>query len=382
MVAELDYTEKSLLESLLKEAFSKKLAGASHSPKNCLFIAEAGVNHNGNMAKAHELIEVAADAGAHVVKFQLFSPEALTVKQAPMATYQKEALQNNALKENSSNSQQKMLQKLALKPEQMKTLKHYADKQGILFLCTPFDPASAEFLINELKLPVLKLSSGDLTYWPMMKTLAQQQIPLLLSTGMASLQEVKAVLDNLKPLYQSPLAKNIGLFHCVSAYPAPTEAINLRAIETMAKAFNPIAVGYSDHTLGLEVPLAAVALGARLIEKHFTLDKTLEGPDHKASLEPEELKALVAGIITIEDALGNGIKAPHPCEADVMQVGRRSIVATQNLPSGHKLCEADLTCKRPATGISPLAWEATLGQRLRQPILADTPLEPSHLTPG
>lgn len=325
-------------------------------------IAEAGVNHNGSMTMAKELIDGAKLAGADAVKFQLFDPDKLTAKSAPMAQYQQQRSDEGV------QSQKDLLASLVLKPAQFTELAEYAANVGILFLCTPFDAESAEFLVHELGVPCLKLSSGEVTNLPMLRALSALNCPVLLSSGMANLAEVHAAVEGL----QSVNPVDIGLFHCVSAYPAPLDAINLKAMQTMAKAFPQFPVGYSDHSLGLTMPIAAVALGARLIEKHFTLDTTLAGPDHAASLTVAELTDMVREIRVVDAALGSGIKSPHSCEKDCIAVARRSLVAAKDLPKGHILSLDDIVAKRPGTGISPMLIDRLIGLPLPEAIAGDT----------
>ena len=325
-------------------------------------IAEAGVNHNGSMSMAKELIDGAKFAGADAVKFQLFDPNKLTAKSAPMAQYQQERA------DAGNQSQKDLLASLVLKPAQFAELAEYATQQGILFLCTPFDIESAEFLVHELGVPCLKLSSGEVTNLPMLRALSALNTPVLLSSGMANLAEVQAAVEGLQSV--NPI--DIGLFHCVSAYPAPLEAINLKAMQTMAEAFPQFPVGYSDHSLGLTMPIAAVALGARLIEKHLTLDTALPGPDHAASLTIDELADMVRDIRVVEAALGSGVKTPHACEQDCIAVARRSLVAARDLPKGHILSLDDIVAKRPGTGISPMRIDELIGVPLPEAIAYDT----------
>lgn len=332
-------------------------------------IAEAGVNHNGDVELARALIDAAVLARADAVKFQLFEPEKLTVKSAPLASYQ---AQNTNGEE---DTQQDMLRKLVLSRETFAELKAYADSRGITFLCTPFDAESAAYLHRQLKLPLLKISSGELTNLPFLEQLAGLNTPLILSTGMASLDEVQQAVETVRRHSTAPLS----LLHCTSAYPAPPDAVNLRAIQTLADAFPDCAVGYSDHTQGIHISIAAVAMGARIVEKHFTLDKSLPGPDHKASLSISELTTMVKGIRDLEQALGNGIKQPQPCERDCIAVARRSLVTARDLRAGHILGRDDLTTKRPGTGISPVKLPSVLGRALKTALPEDTLLLPEML---
>lgn len=321
-------------------------------------IAEAGVNHNGELSLAKKLIEGAKEAGADAVKFQLFDPEKLAATSTPLAKYQ----QNE-----NANTQLELLKPLALPPEAFKELQRFCEQVGILFLCTPFDEDGARFLQQELQVPAFKISSGDVTNLPFLRLLSSLGIPVMLSTGMATLSEVAQAVDALRSRLHPPLA----LLHCVSAYPAPAEAVNLNAVGTLKKAFPDCVIGYSDHSLGLHIPVAAVAKGARIVEKHFTLDQSLPGPDHRASLTIPELKTMVAAIREVENALGNGVKQPHPIEADCIRVARKSLVARHDLPAGHILTERDLLAKRPGTGLSPALLERVLGKPLRRALCRD-----------
>ncbi len=325
-------------------------------------IAEAGVNHNGSMELAKHLIDGAKKAGADAVKFQLFDPEKLTSKAAPLAAYQVKNQQNA-----TTDSQQELLKALALPPETFRELQQYAVQQEILFLCTPFDEGSARFLHEELQLPCLKISSGELTNLPFLEMLSGLNTPILLSTGMGTLDEVHQAVAALRKMHQAPL----GLLHCVSSYPAPVEAVNLRAMKTLQHAFPDCVIGYSDHTLDKHVSLAAVALGARIIEKHFTLDTTLPGPDHKASLTVDELTLMIRQIREIEHALGDGIKRPQSCEMDCIAVARKSLVAARDLPAGHVLLAEDIVIKRPGTGIAPARLGQLIGVRLPMAVSQD-----------
>jgi N-acetylneuraminate synthase len=335
-------------------------------------IAEAGVNHNGDLNLARQLIDGAFEAGADAVKFQLFEPSLLASQFAPLAVYQAMASEKPAL------SQLELLRGLALAPKDFIELQAYAQKVGILFLCTPFDEKSADFLHTELKLPCLKLGSGELTNLPYLSMLGRLNTPLILSTGMGTLAEIKTAVACVQEASLLGADAPIALTHCVSAYPAPFNALNLHACQTMAQAFPNCVVGYSDHSPGIHASVAAVALGARIIEKHFTLDKTLPGPDHQASLTVEELKMMIQQIRDIEIALGDGNKAPQPIELDCLQVARKSLVAAHNLPVGHRLTAKDILIKRPGTGIPPAGLEKLIGLTLLQSIQEDA-LFPTEL---
>ena len=327
----------------------------------CLVIAEAGVNHDGDPALALELVRAAAAAGADAVKFQTFLPEELVASGAPKAAYQLE-------RTGAGESQLEMLRKLALPAQVLPRLRDEASRLGLLFLSTPFDLASARAL-RELGVPGFKVGSGDATHLPFLEELAGYGLPLLVSTGMCTLEEVEQLVAAVAAAGDPPLA----LLHCTSAYPAPSDQANLRAIPTL-RMVHAGPVGYSDHSLGSEVALAAVALGASILEKHLTLDRGRPGPDHAASLEPGELAGLVAAVRRLEASLGDGVKRPAPCEEDVRRVARRSIVAARDLPAGTVLGRGDLACKRPGGGLPPAALPGLVGRRLRAPLVRDAPL--------
>lgn len=323
----------------------------------CFVIAEAGVNHNGNMDLARKLIDVAAKSGAHAVKFQTFKTELLVTKTAPKADYQTKNTGN-------SDSQDVMLRKLELSLEAHRELQDYSQKSGILFLSTPFDECSAD-LLDSLNVPAFKISSGEITNLPFLNHIAKKGRPVILSTGMATLGEVQTAVKALNDGGNIPIA----LLHCVSNYPARAEDTNLRAMRTMEQAFG-VCIGYSDHTLGNEVSLAAVALGACIIEKHFTLDRSLPGPDHAASAEPAELNALVSGIKAVQSALGHGRKEPTASEANTASVARRSIVAGRDIPAHAILEREGLQMLRPGTGLPPALLPYVIGRKARRPIKA------------
>ena len=330
-----------------------RLGGRPIGPGHpCFVIAEAGVNHNGDPAVAHRLIDVAADAGADAVKFQTFDPERLVTAAAPKAAYQ---LANTG----ATESQLAMLRRLVLAPEALEPLAAHAASRGLLFLSTPFDEGSAD-LLETLGVPAFKISSGEVTNHPFLEQLARKGKPLLLSTGMSTLAEVAEAVEAVRAGGGPPLA----LLHCVSNYPAAPAECNLRAMETMRRAFG-VPVGWSDHTEGLRVSLAAVAAGASLLEKHFTLDRGLPGPDHRASLEPGELAALVTAVRETESTLGDGDKRPMASEAAIAAVVRRSVHAARALPAGHVLAEDDLVALRPGTGLPPAMRRRLVGRTLR-----------------
>jgi N,N'-diacetyllegionaminate synthase len=287
-------------------------------------IAEAGVNHNGSLELAQKMIDAAVETGADAVKFQTFKAEKIVSRYAPKAKYQKKTTA-------AGESHLEMIKKLELDAADHQALIDYCKKKNIRFLSSPFDLESID-LLNELGLNIFKIPSGEITNLPYLRKIGALKKEIILSTGMADLGEIEDALDVL--IKAGTARKNITVLHCNTEYPTPYEDVNLKAMETMGLAFPGIKVGYSDHTLGIEVPIAAVAMGATVIEKHFTLDKNMEGPDHKASLEPEELKAMVHAIRNIEKALGNGIKKPSPSELKNMPIARKSIVAARNIRKG------------------------------------------------
>lgn len=318
--------------------------------KKVLIIAEAGVNHNGDINLAKKLIEQAAKAGADVVKFQTFKANFCVSVSAKKAKYQ---LETTAKEE----SQLEMIQKLELSYESHFELMKHCKKHDITFLSTPFDLESVEFL-RGLDLPYFKIPSGEITNLPYLKAVAKCKKRVLLSTGMANLGEIEAAFTILR----KNGTRNITLLHCNTEYPTPFEDVNLNALKTLKEAFK-LEVGYSDHTEGIVASLGAVALGAVVIEKHFTLDKTMEGPDHKASLEFEELRALCKGIRELEKALGSGIKKASKSEAKNKIIARKSLVAKCIIQKGEKFSEQNLTTKRPGSGISAMRYEEYLGKR-------------------
>lgn len=339
--------------------------------KHTYIIAEAGVNHNGDIALGKALIDGAAQAGADAVKFQLFEPALLASAKTPLAAYQKAGAQAGEPIKNQID----LLSRLALPRQAFIELQAHAHQAGIQFLCTPFDDMSAVFLHQTLDVPLLKISSGELTNLPFLRLLGRMNIPLILSTGMATLAEVEAAVQAVWETNRPPLA----LLHCVSAYPAAADTVNLLALQTLQQKFPNCTIGYSDHTLGLHVPVAAVALGARIIEKHFTLDQSLEGPDHQASLTVAELAQMVFAIRETEVALGDGIKKPNPVESDCIRVARKSLVLRHDLPAKHTLTLDDLIAKRPGTGISPANLFQVLGKRLKTDLSQDELLQPELL---
>jgi N-acetylneuraminate synthase/N,N'-diacetyllegionaminate synthase len=318
----------------------------------CFVIAEAGVNHNGDVELAHRLVDVAAEAGADAVKFQTFDPELLVSPAAGKAAYQ-------AANTGSAESQLEMLRGLALPGEALAPLAAHAYERGLVFLSTPFDERSAD-LLEGLGMPAFKVPSGEVTNHPLVAHVAAKGRPVLMSTGMCTLAEVGAAVQVVRESGDPPLA----LFHCVTSYPAGPAECNLRAIATLRTAFG-VPAGWSDHTTGIQVGLAAVAAGATLLEKHFTLDRSLPGPDHRASLEPAELTELVGAIREIEAAMGDGIKRPVASELANVAAARRSLHAARELAAGHLLQEADLVALRPGTGLPPSHRARLVGRRLR-----------------
>jgi N-acetylneuraminate synthase len=322
-------------------------------------IAEAGVNHNGDLDTAKRLIDVAKHAGADAVKFQTFRAESIATNEAPKAAYQLATT-------SADQSQLEMLRQLELSESAHHTLKSYCEQLGITFLSTPFDEASADFL-ETLKVLAYKVSSGDLTNLPLIQHVSGKGSPVILSTGMATLEEVT---DAVNAAHEAG-CNELVLLHCVSNYPADPAEMNLRAMNTMREEF-AVPVGFSDHSDGIEICLAAVALGAAVIEKHFTLDRNMPGPDHRASLEPAELESLVKGIRRVELSLGDGRKRPSASESAVAKVARRSIVAATSIKSGSLLQSDFVVLKRPGTGLPPSMLKSLLGKRVRTDIPAGT----------
>lgn len=329
--------------------------------KQVFFIAEAGVNHNGDVELAKRLIEIAAESGADAVKFQTFKAENLVTSSAVMADYQRKNM-------GKESSQYEMLKALELANEHHHTLAEHSEKHGIQFLSTPFDEGCADFL-ETLGLSAFKIASGELTNLPFLQYVARKGIPMIVSTGMSKIGEVEAAVEAIEAVGMTDLT----LLHCVSNYPAAAIDINLRAMHTLASFGYP--VGYSDHTLGIGVSIAAVAMGATVIEKHFTSDRGLPGPDHRASLEPNELNQLVREIRDVSQALGSARKRPAASELNTAKVARKSLVAATNLPVGHVLTPADFVARRPGDGISPARFDEVLGRRLRVAVDRDTLLD-------
>lgn len=330
--------------------------------KKVYVIAEAGVNHNGDLGLAHRLIDAAKAAGADAVKFQTFKTEEILTRTTSMAQYQKENL-------GVEETQFQMIKALELTFYQFAELKAYAESIGIDFLSTPDDEDSLDFLSDELDLPWLKIGSGEVTNLPFLRKIAAKQKRMILSTGMSTIGEVERSVRTIRGLNQHELM----LLHCTTNYPCPPEEVNLRAMQTLQRAFD-VRVGYSDHTLGSEVAVAAVALGAELIEKHLTLDRSMEGPDHKASLNPAEFGEMVRQVRAIEVALGNGVKWPNPSEEKIKQLVRRRVVAARDLASGTDLQWEHLQFKRADQGIYVDHADLLIGSRLKAAISQDTPL--------
>lgn len=329
-----------------------------------LIIAEAGVNHNGDMALARQLIDVAAEAGADLVKFQTFNADRLVTTDARKADYQ---IQTTG----AGESHHAMIRRLELTRDMHEALIAHCRSRGIQFLSTGFDPESIDLLVD-LGLDCFKIPSGEITNLPYLRHVGRYGKPVILSTGMATLGEIEAAL---KVLEQAGTPRDrITVLHCNTEYPTPMADVNLRAMLTIRDAFG-VAVGYSDHTAGIEVAIAAVVLGATVIEKHFTLDRNLPGPDHKASLEPDELKAMVAAIRNIEKALGDGIKRPSASEAKNKPIARKSLVAACAIRAGEVFSETNLAVKRPGTGLSPMCWDEVLGRKAPRDFAPDELIE-------
>lgn len=330
-----------------------------------LIIAEAGVNHNGSPETARRLIDVAAEAGADYVKFQTFKADRLVSGSAPKAEYQQAAAPTKG------ETQYQMLKKLELSEELHFRLIEYCGRQGVKFFSTAFDLPSIDFLAS-LRLGLWKVPSGEITNYPYLKRIASRHEPVILSTGMCTLADIEAAVQVF--LDEGITKQQLTLLHCNTEYPTPMQDVNLRAMPALKERFG-IATGYSDHTPGIEVPVAAVALGATVIEKHFTLDKTMEGPDHRASLEPHELKAMVQAIRNIEQALGSAEKEITPSEAKNRAVARKSIVAACLIRQGEVFTEANLTVKRPGTGVSPMRWNEIIGKQAARDYRPDELIE-------
>ncbi len=327
-----------------------------------LIIAEAGVNHNGDLELAKKLIEKAAWAGADIVKFQSFKAEKLVSKFAEKAEYQKETT-------GQAETQFQMIKKLELDYTRHQELIEHCKKNNIMFLSSPFDLESID-LLKSLGINIWKIPSGEITNYPYLQKIANFKEKVILSTGMSNLGEIEYALN----IFKNNGVEDITILHCNTEYPTPIKDVNLNAMLTIENAFK-VSIGYSDHTLGIEIPIAAVAMGAKVIEKHFTLDKTMEGPDHRASLEPTELKAMVDAIRNIEVALGSGIKEPSESENKNKKIARKSIVASTNIKIGDTFNEENLTIKRPGNGISPMEWENVMGKIAKRDFVEDELIE-------
>lgn len=332
--------------------------------KTCWVIAEAGVNHNGRLEMAKDLVVAAKEAGADAIKFQTFSPEKLASKAALKADYQK--------RDGLDDLQLSMLSKLVLSQKDYRDLIAFCQEREIMFFSSPFDEESADFL-ESLDVSLFKIGSGELTNFSLIKHVAKKGKPIILSTGMSSLGEVETAVRWIQDVGRQKLT----LLHCTSNYPAEPENCNLRAIQTLKHAFN-LPIGYSDHTVGIEISLAAVALGAEVIEKHLTLDRKLPGPDHEASLNPSEFKSLVQGIRKIESSLGNGVKKMTPSESPIRDIARKSLVAAGDLPAGTLLEESHVAIKRPGTGMPPAHKGLLIGRKLKKDIHHDDMLTWDH----
>lgn len=323
----------------------------------CLVVAEAGVNHNGSLEMALRLVDAAADAGADIVKFQTFKSEEVVTPEAPMAAYQ---IRNTG----GGESQLEMIRKLELRDDAFRAIRDHCRERGILFLSTPFDYYSAD-LLHGMVVAAFKVASGEITNHPLLAHIAHKAKPLIVSTGMSDLEEVANAIEVLHAAGNSQLV----LLHCVSNYPASPASTNLRAMKTLEERFS-VPVGYSDHTEGTAIALAAAAMGACVLEKHFTLDRTLPGPDHRASLEPPELAALVRDVRDVQAALGDGIKLPAQEERNTAAVARRSLVAAHDLRAGTVLTEGMVVIRRPGIGLPPYHLHRILGRQLRQDVAA------------
>lgn len=351
-------------------------------------IAEAGVNHNGSLELAMQLIDAAASAGADAVKFQSFRTDLLVTHQAPKAEYQRRTT-------DSEETQHAMLKKLELSVDAHKRLIQYCRERGIEFLSTPFDEASVDMLVHDLGLSRIKIASGEIVNGPLLLRIARSGVNVILSTGMSTLSEVERALAVLSFGYaggdepgswaelwkayfaqegRAALRQKVALLHCTSEYPAPVADVNLKAMSTMQSAFD-LPVGLSDHTEGIAVSIAAVALGATVIEKHLTLDKKLPGPDHKASLEPVEFAELVRGIRQVEQAMGTGWKGPSPSEMSNLRLVRKSLVARRAIARGERFSAGNITCKRPGDGLSPMMYWDVLGRPAPRDFAADEVIE-------
>lgn len=329
---------------------------------NVLIIAEAGVNHNGSIELAYQLVDKAKEVGADIVKFQTAKSENVISRFAPKADYQKKTT-------GADGNQLDMVKKLVLPYDDFSKIKEYCNKIGIEFLSTPFDLESIDFL-KELECRFWKIPSGEITNYPYLIKIAQTGMPIIMSTGMASLGEIRETVG----LLRENGCGELFLLQCTTEYPAPLEDVNLRAMDTLRREFG-CEVGYSDHTPGIEIPVAAVAMGAVIIEKHLTLDRDMEGPDHKASLEPDEFAHMVTAIRNVEKAMGSGEKRPAISELKNIDIARKSIVAAIDIDKGEVLTEDNITTKRPGNGISPMRWNDVIGTRAIRKFSADELIE-------
>ena len=330
-------------------------------------IAEAGVNHNGSLETARALVDVASQAGADAVKFQTFTAARIASRGAEMADYQKRY-------SGDSGSQYEMLKRLELDESDHHALAAYCTKKEILFLSSPFDEQAVDLLL-QVGVPLLKVGSGEITNLPLLSYIGSKGLPVILSTGMSMLGEVERAVAVLS----GQCCPDIALLHCVTEYPAPVEQVNLNAMLTLRQAF-ALPVGYSDHTIGFEIPVAAAALGARILEKHFTLDKSMPGPDHAASLDPTELALMVRAVRNVEQALGDGIKRPAPCELSNRDVARKSLIAARALAAGETLRREDIAVKRPGSGIAPEYLQRVVGRVVKTDVGADEVLRWEQLS--
>lgn len=358
-------------------------------PDHVYIIAEAGVNHNGMLEMAIRLVDAAAAAGVDAVKFQTFKADKLVSRVAPKADYQKKTT-------DAAESQLEMIRKLELSEDDHLRIARHCMERGVQFLSTPFDLESLDFLCRKFDMPTIKLGSGEITNAPFLVAAARSGRPVILSTGMSDLEEIRMALSALAFGYLEPqampgskafeaayasaggqaiLRAKVTLLHCTTEYPAPLEEVNLRAMKVMSDTFG-LAVGYSDHTQGITVPVAAAALGAVVLEKHFTLDRNLPGPDHKASLEPDELARMVASVRQVELALGKAVKEPSSSEMSNKVIARKSLVAACHIRQGEAFTGQNLTVKRPGSGISPFAYWDKLGERAARDYDADEVIEP------
>jgi len=343
---------------MVKVEIGNRLVGEGEP---CFIIAEAGVNHNGDINLAKRLIDIAKEAGASAVKFQTFKAEEVVTKDAEKARYQKETT-------GAQESQFEMIKKLELSEKDFLDLFTYAQEKGIIFLSSPFDQGSVD-LLDEFGVPAFKIGSGEITNFPLLKHIAKKGKPIVLSTGMATLGEVAEAVEVIR----KEGAAEIILLHCVSSYPAKIEDMNLKAMETLKTAFQ-LPVGLSDHSIGVTIPIAATALEASIIEKHFTLDKNLPGPDHQASLEPEELRQMVKAIRDIEKAMGDGTKRPTAEEEENKKVVRRGIVARVDIPQGTIITEEMLEIKRPGIGLKPKHMTKIMGRKTKKRLKPGEPI--------